>query len=123
MLVINEAVNSRCGHPITANCSCGGHADKPADGEYTGRYSKWWNGDKGDEQVANVQKPSPLPVPVWNFDSTPQKADEAVAVENVEPEMYSGHGLYAGAAAGQAVRNAKQVDDKPSPLPVTPWKF
>lgn len=118
MLVINEAVNSRCGHPITANCSCGGHANQPAEGEYTGRYSKWYKGDKGDDQVANVTKPTPLPVPVWNFDYN----KEAV-VENAASEVYRESGMYAGAAAGQGVRNVQPADDKPTAMPEYVWHF
>ena len=119
MLVINEAVDSRCGHPISAHCSCAGHANQAArDGQYRGEYS----GNPREEAIENVVKPSPLPVPAWNFDTTPKKANDVV--ENAAmSQVYQESGMYAGAGAGQQVRNVQRADNKPSPLPVQAWKF
>ncbi len=124
MLIINEAVNSRCGHPIAANCSCGGHKVEPDLGEYTGRYSDNYV-PRDDERIENV-KVEPMPDYIWNFDDpTATKASNAVVENAAAPELYDSHGLYYGAGAGQSVRNVQRADDsyKPTAMPDLRWDF
>lgn len=119
MLVINSPVLSCCGQAVN-NCSCGGHREVGAELPYSGKYSKGYKPPA--ETVRNTPeppKPTPMPVLAWNWGNENQPADEAIPVAN------HGMGLYAGAGAGQAVRNLsnRRSEEKPTPLPTQVWNF